>query len=83
MAQPSPERRFLVSLEPLSPCPVCKSPRFTRAGWVDDVGIYWCADCDGVFTIPRTVTPTTMIARKPRRPPRSDDRLRLAKNAPL
>jgi ribosomal protein L37AE/L43A len=54
MAQPSNEQRFLVFLEPPSPCPVCKSPRFTRVGLVDDVGIFWCADCDGVFTIPHT-----------------------------
>jgi hypothetical protein len=55
MAQPSNERRFQrfrMILEAPPPCPVCKSPRFTRVGLVDDVGIFWCADCDGVFSIP-------------------------------
>ena len=52
MAQPSNEQRFHRFLEPPSPCPVGQSPRFTRVGVVDDVGIFWCADCDGVFTIP-------------------------------
>jgi hypothetical protein len=52
MAQPSHDRRFHRFLEPLSPCPVCNSPRFTRVGVVDNVGIFWCADCDGVFTSP-------------------------------
>ena len=53
MAQPSNERRFhRFRVEPPSPCPVCHSPRFTRVGLVDDIGIFWCADCDGVFSIP-------------------------------
>jgi hypothetical protein len=54
MAQPSNERRCHLFLVPPSPCPLCKSPRATRIGVVDDVGIFRCAECEGVFTIPRT-----------------------------
>jgi transposase-like protein len=55
MAQPSSEERFRFFLDPLpTPCPLCNCPRVTRVGLVDDVGIFRCADCDKVFTIPRT-----------------------------
>jgi len=54
LAQPSNERRFRLFLEPPSPCPRCNCPRVTRVGLVDDVGFFRCADCGGVFTIPRT-----------------------------
>jgi hypothetical protein len=47
-----PEHMHTAIAEPPAPCPVCNSPRFTRVGVVEDVGIFWCADCDGVFTIP-------------------------------
>jgi transposase-like protein len=54
MAQPSNERPFRLFLEPPSPCPHCQCPRVIRVGLVDDVGIFRCADCDGMFTIPHT-----------------------------
>ena len=54
MAQPSNERLFRLFLEPPSWCPLCKSPRLTWVGVVDDVGFFRCADCDGMFTIPHT-----------------------------
>jgi len=54
MTQPSTERRFRRSVESAPPCRRCASPRATRVGVVDDVDYFRCADCDGVFTIPRT-----------------------------
>jgi transposase-like protein len=54
MAQASNERRCHLYLVPPFPCPLCKSPRATRVGVVDDVGYFRCADCDEVFTISRT-----------------------------
>jgi hypothetical protein len=66
MVQPSNERRCHLYLVPPSPCPVCKSPRATRVGVVDDVGYFRCADCDGVFTIRLTsrVGETADVAHK-------------------
>ena len=74
MAQPSNERRLGLFYEPLPSCRLCDSPRITCVGLVEDVGFFRCADCDGVFTIPGTAIadiPTTMLTRKPGRPPSS------------
>ena len=72
MAQPSKAQRFRLFLEPPSPCPRCNCPRVTRVGLVDDVGIFRCADCDRVFTIPRTaraIMLTTVLTRNLDAPP--------------
>jgi hypothetical protein len=63
--------RFRLFLEPPSPCPVCESRRATCVGQVEDVGFFRCADCDRVFTIPRTpraIMLTTVLTRKPDAP---------------
>jgi hypothetical protein len=68
MTQFSNKRRLHFFRGPSSLCPLCKCPLgVTSVGQVDDVGFFRCANCDEVFTMPRTTAQPAVT--DPRNPP--------------